>query len=117
MSTEQAKINQAQIEEAMKAIKSDEIDFKEQLVLQIATALVANNHMLAKMRGEVIKTNDGQGMNELQEMSMIGYRAAYLACALFEGMHAGNLAFKLAAAISEKQEQEKQETEEKITDE
>jgi hypothetical protein len=74
MSTEQAKINQAQIEEAMKAIKSDEIDFKEQLVLQIATALVANNHMLAKMRGEVIKTNDGQGMNELQEMSMIGFR-------------------------------------------
>jgi hypothetical protein len=32
-------------------------------------------------------------------------------------MHAGNLAFKLAAAISEKQEQEKQEIEEKITDE
>ena len=93
----------------MKLIKSDEIDFKEQIILQIATALVANNHMLAKIRGEVIKTNDGPHMNELQEMSMIGYRAAYLASALFEGMHAGNLAFKLAAMISEKNEKEEAE--------
>jgi hypothetical protein len=104
MSIEPEKLNQ-NLQDAVNNSIGVGFTNEDDLKLMIAANLLSNNHVLSKVRGEVIEEAEkhGQPMNAVLESSMVGQKIGFMSAVFFEGIKAGLIAYKYISTIEDGQ--------------
>ena len=104
MSTKPEKINQG-LQDAVNNLTGLNLTNEDDCIITIASSIIANNQMIAKVRGEVLEDlrNNGQAINPVLESAMIGQKVGFMAAVFFEGIRAGIVTYKYMGTMSNEQ--------------